>query len=492
MAEITPEGIIKKSYEDYLLEIQDGWRTIFGDNMVFGAETPQGQITSLLALMASDFENQIVDVGRSLDIDQARSQQLDDLTSLMSVFRLPAQNSSVEATIGGAEGTVVPSGSKASLLSGEVFSLRDDVYIDDTLTVKGLFISDVAGSINVPSDSLTTITTPIIGWDTVTNENAGTIGGELETDAELTRRYYNELYIASQSLMNSIISGVQSIPEVTTASGVENDTPAPISIGSVTVPSHGFVLIAEGGSSQDIAEKIRQYKSVGSNSLQMITCSFLASSAITVPTGSIVNLAEADNLAGGSIQMITVGDISLDGTNPATGYVRANTADDIEISSPSGTVELTQTITDLTSVLIDGSYKFVSVIIEARSPSDAFVMQYIPINFMRVVEVPVEITLTLAVTDVFPPDGIQNIKNNLLAYFNGSDVFTNRFELDGLEIGEDVSESRLYTPINMVKGHSISAFVLNKEGGSDVQIIDIEINERATLSEGDISISTSA
>ena len=82
MASVTGDGIVQKTESEYIQEIQDSWKEIFGENLNTDPDTPQGQLINLLGLIAGQFDQQIVDVGRSLDIFQAQGQQLSDLTSI--------------------------------------------------------------------------------------------------------------------------------------------------------------------------------------------------------------------------------------------------------------------------------------------------------------------------------------------------------------------------------------------------------------------------
>ena len=74
----------------------------------------------------------------------------------------------------------------------------------------------------------------------------------------------------------------------------------------------------------------------------------------------------------------------------------------------------------------------------------------------------------------------------MLAYFNGSDRFSSDFELDGMQIAEDVHRSRLYTPLNRVPGHVITSIKLNDD--IDLDLVEILLNQKATLVEDDITI----
>lgn len=70
------------------------------------------------------------------------------------------------------------------------------------------------------------------------------------------------------------------------------------------------------------------------------------------------------------------------------------------------------------------------------------------ISFERPTPLPVYITIDITVVQEFPDDGEEQIKDALIAYINT------------LNIGEDVVYSRLYTPINSVRGHQVDSLLI--------------------------------
>lgn len=113
------------------------------------------------------------------------------------------------------------------------------------------------------------------------------------------------------------------------------------------------------------------------------------------------------------------------------------------------------------------------------------------LRFYRATEIPIEISVEISIGSNFPANGIQTIKERLVEYFNGD--FTccdDKFETDGIGIGEDVTISRLHTPINSVAGHNINTVKLSRDGNplteDDVVISALEIG---TLDINDIGVS---
>lgn len=104
------------------------------------------------------------------------------------------------------------------------------------------------------------------------------------------------------------------------------------------------------------------------------------------------------------------------------------------------------------------------------------------INFFRVSFINIEVTVTTTAGINFPPDGVAQIKQRTLEYINGgflgasSDDF---FEVDGMQISEDLQKHRLYTPINSVQGHTVTGLTLeDKSLPGDVDTIVANLDEK--------------
>lgn len=117
------------------------------------------------------------------------------------------------------------------------------------------------------------------------------------------------------------------------------------------------------------------------------------------------------------------------------------------------------------------------------------------VSFWRPTSIPiyVEVNLSLIEGDVFPDDGVQSIKDAIVAYsLEGAAGLgiTQGFDNVGFPPGQDVILSRLYTPINSVPGHEITSLLIGTNPAalaasdiaiafnevSDFQVINIEVN----------------
>ena len=99
------------------------------------------------------------------------------------------------------------------------------------------------------------------------------------------------------------------------------------------------------------------------------------------------------------------------------------------------------------------------------------------IRFSRPVYLNTEINIKIKTQPNFPQNGLNQIRQQLVDYFNN------------LEVGEDVLYSRLYNPINNVSGFSVDELTVGVSGSTlGQQNISVNYNEIASISADDITI----
>jgi uncharacterized phage protein gp47/JayE len=121
--------------------------------------------------------------------------------------------------------------------------------------------------------------------------------------------------------------------------------------------------------------------------------------------------------------------------------------------------------------------------------TDAAYYTTLPVKFYRAIEVETLIEMSIKTDLNFPSDGLDQLKNNIVAYFNGTFTVTPGYNLDGMKIGKDVIYSRLLTPINQVVGHEVTLLTIGRLGGTlAVSDININLNEIAIIDSSNINI----
>lgn len=113
------------------------------------------------------------------------------------------------------------------------------------IKVKVDAVNQVNGDLPLSANTLTQISTPILGWDSVNNPFAGVPGGDEETDEDLRIRFSLNKYISAVNINESLYSALINISGVQEVRIVENntDTYDPV----FDLPGHSFKPIVLGG-----------------------------------------------------------------------------------------------------------------------------------------------------------------------------------------------------------------------------------------------------
>lgn len=248
-------------YPDYptLLEkITTDFKNIYGVDVYIDPDSQDGQNLAIRAAATYDVCQIIATSFTQFSPSFAQGLWLSSTVKINGIRRLEATNSTVDLTIIGTAGTVITSG-QAEDTNGNKWNLPT-VTIPSSGTITVTATAATAGAIEASSNTITKISTPTLGWQSVNNLLPATAGRNMETDAELRARQRISTAMPSLSTVESVIGGVANIVGVTRYKVYENDT----SVADVDgIPAHSISAVVEGGDSLEIANVIRLRKSVG-------------------------------------------------------------------------------------------------------------------------------------------------------------------------------------------------------------------------------------
>ena len=145
------------------------------------------------------------------------------------------------------------------IFSTVAFTTSVNLGITKVRTV-GEVVAVNAGPIQQPANTIDTILTPLLGWDSVINPVAATPGTDRETDEELRTRFRNGKFDRATNTYDAIYSALINLDNVTEVTIYENDTSV---VDGNGVPAHSFLPIVSGGLSQDIGNAIWENKPTG-------------------------------------------------------------------------------------------------------------------------------------------------------------------------------------------------------------------------------------
>lgn len=116
------------------------------------------------------------------------------------------------------------------------------------------------GTIQVPINTVNTIVTPVLGWDSVNNPVPATIGTAEETDIELRERFRQSKYLRASNTSDALYSALLELEGVQEIRLYVNDTDLVDSIG---LDPHSFLVLILGGSDTEIAQTIWKHTPLG-------------------------------------------------------------------------------------------------------------------------------------------------------------------------------------------------------------------------------------
>lgn len=136
-------------------------------------------------------------------------------------------------------------------------------------------LADVTGVLEQPINTVTSIATPILNWDSVTNITAAVGGSAKETDEELRLRFRNTKYERASNILESLYSALLALEGTTEVIIYENDT---VTTDANGVPPHSFMAVIAGSSStSEIGKTIWENKPLGIQAYGDITTPVLDS-----------------------------------------------------------------------------------------------------------------------------------------------------------------------------------------------------------------------
>lgn len=416
MITVDPTGARASSLAENEQQLSDDWRQRLGDDLSLEPETPQRQIISVEALALTEVGEAIVESTNGWDLDRATGAQLDAIGSILRIRRLAGRHSLVTATLDGVSGTVIPSRTRARTAAGAVFeTISTAILEDDPISVE--MRSVAVGPIAAAAGELTEIATIIVGWETVTNAAAATLGELRQSDAS---------YRAALKAL-SARNGIGAMTNLAAAIAEtrarryrihENRTANAQTIQGFTLAPHAILVVAEGGDDADLTRAIETHRGMGA------------------PTMSAFSGGDPDESA---LARISAGDLSYDGV--------AYTA--LDLSGTTTPAEraaaLAAKIGALTGVNYfwpsDGYYVAMMEWQPGRSPafSDDAVTQAFGLDpdhvtappgpFIRPRERALSVTIDVTIDSLFPADGLQQIRElvsmRVLTYRIGETIWSN-------------------------------------------------------------------
>lgn len=256
---ISDAGISAPSFDEVLAYLQAKYRSIFGADIYLGNDSQDGQFIGIVATAINDSNAAAVACYNAFSPATAQGNGLASVVKINGISRQSSSFSTADLTIVGVAGTQITNGLVADD-NGNKWALPASVTVPlaGSITVTATCI--VPGAVAAGVGTITRISTPTYGWQTVTNPAAATPGQPVEKDAALRVRQAQSVAIPSQTILEGIVGSIASLSGVKQIRAYENDTNATDSNG---IPEHAIAVVVDGGVSADIAAQIAAKKAPG-------------------------------------------------------------------------------------------------------------------------------------------------------------------------------------------------------------------------------------
>ncbi len=272
MAGLTREGFIPLSYGELVARISARLRA-FSTGIDLDPASPDGQLVEIFSFELSQAWGELSNVYNSYNPDVAIGAGLRNIGMISGLPYGAATRSQTLVNLIGTSGTPIPAGSIVADGAGNEFTTTFAATIPSSVQV----VATVSGPTSVDIGAITTIVSPITGWNSVTQTLAGTVGGAPQTDVQyrnLRNRTVLRNFVAVEDTIKARLLETLKIEQVV----VLNNDSTTDSLPDGTPPNTIHVTVGEVGSGvtdKDIGQVILATKGLG--------CPTFGSTSVTVP-----------------------------------------------------------------------------------------------------------------------------------------------------------------------------------------------------------------
>jgi hypothetical protein len=247
---IVETGVIMPDTQDIQTDVQNEYLAVFPSLNVTTAATPQGLLISTEVAARQAVADNNANLANQINPNVAGGVFLDAIMALTGSFRTPGTPSSALCTITGVVGTSIPAGAQISDANGNLYQLVNVTVIPSGGTITGvLFTSVLLGAVPGVANTLTTIVSNILGWETVTNPAAAMLGAATQSDASARAFRANTLALQASGLAQAMTSAVYAVigGGGGTLSFLENATSSPATPGGFTMVANSIYMCVNPG-----------------------------------------------------------------------------------------------------------------------------------------------------------------------------------------------------------------------------------------------------
>lgn len=236
MAGVTSQGFTKKTIEEIKAEIEDEQLSTIDPALNLSSNQPLAQANAIFAKKAAEIWELAEVAYNGFDRDSAEGRLLDNVGSLVGTPREAARKSEVTCTVNVNAGFSAAAGTMMANVTGQAsvkFVNKSTVSSVGGGDVTAIFEAVDYGPVVANAGTLTQITSPVTGWNSITNPTDAVIGALEEADTAYRQRQDDELAAGGASTVDAIrvdllqVNGVQQAYVFENTSLTTDDTGLP-------------------------------------------------------------------------------------------------------------------------------------------------------------------------------------------------------------------------------------------------------------------------
>jgi len=259
MGRIDDFGFEAESLDEWIQFFNEVFQTVLGEDVSLDPSTAIGRWVRQQGLVGAKFDEAIQWVSAGQNLFQASGRQLTDYATQHGIPFNEGTRSTVEVSLVGVVGTLIPAGSRMRTSAGAVFETTEALLIGSDGTGTVLARSLTIGAVQAAAGELSQIVTARSGWQSVTNVSAASLGREPESEQDWVNRFMRTVAIHSVSTNESIRARVADVDGVEEVIVLSNDTTSDRTERMFRQMANTYSVILTGsGANADIAEAIRQ------------------------------------------------------------------------------------------------------------------------------------------------------------------------------------------------------------------------------------------
>ncbi|EJD6506517.1 baseplate J/gp47 family protein [Providencia rettgeri] len=261
---ITSQGVIVPDTSTLRDDVESEYRSVFGQDLDVNPETPQGALITLEVENRDAVVRNNAELANQINPDLAGGIFLDAIWALMGGQRFDATHSFLsQVKFTGIAETIIPKGSQAATLNGDLFETTKTLIIGKDGSVTGNMRAIETGAVECGVGQLNKVASSVLGWETVHNPSNAVLGRDAESDLQSRRRRKQTLAKNTVSVGEAITSALYELEGVRSLAYRENYTDQPMIFDGITLVPHSIYVCVEGGDKEAIARSLLRTKTLG-------------------------------------------------------------------------------------------------------------------------------------------------------------------------------------------------------------------------------------